>query len=646
VLGSLALVLAPLASAGGPELPAFFSDHMVFQRQTTAPMWGWTGPYEDVTVTPSWPGARKLTTRADERGRWRLELRTPGPGGPYTIAIDSVSGARVLQDVLVGEVWLAAGQSNMEWTVGPVVGEGVQDWETTAKASLDPELRIFDVANAVTAAPIDAVRGSWRAANPESVLSFSATAYFFARKLRDDLRVPVGVITADWGGTPAEAWTRRDALTPFPDFAPGLARLRALDGDPVGARAAIARERAAWWERLAMKDTVAGARASDAAAAAEPGWSALALPQTFEQHGLAAFDGVAWYRRTVAVPDAWKGKDLVVELGTIDDCDTTFWNGAPLGAHEEDGAYAAQRVYTVPAARVAAHNVIAVRVLDTGGYGGFSGGALAIGPAGGAGEPQSLAGEWQWRKGPALGDLGPMPATDALSPNEPSVLWNAMIAPLVPYAFQGVIWYQGEANVGRADQYRHLFPALITSWRSAWDRDFPFLFVQLAPFAYDGDRGAAAALRDVQRRTLGLPGTGMAVTMDIGDPADIHPKNKRDVGTRLALWALARTYHKELRYSGPLFAGAEREGAALRVYFEHAEGLTSRGDPVQHVIVAGEDRVFHPADVQIDGETLLVSCPEVPAPVAVRFGWGASDETNLWNANGLPAACFRNDDWP
>jgi sialate O-acetylesterase len=246
-----------------------------------------------------------------------------------------------------------------------------------------------------------------------------------------------------------------------------------------------------------------------------------------------------------------------------------------------------------------------------------------------------------------MAELGWPPARQASDPGTPSVLWNGMIAPLVPSAIRGVIWYQGESNRERAEQYRRLFPALIQDWRAAFGRgDFPFYFVQLAPFGYPGDTGEAARVRDAQRLALALPNTGMAVTMDIGDPADIHPLKKREVGERLALWALAKTYGRAGECSGPLHRSSRIEKNFVRVQFDHAAGLTSHGEPVRCVVIAGVDRVFHPVEARIRGEGLAVSSPNVPAPLAVRFGWGAADRTNLWNAAGLPAASFRTDDWP
>jgi len=458
------LVAFLLALGGEPKLPSFFSDHMVLQRETRVPLWGTAAPGARLEFSPEWRPAPPVVITADANGRWRAELDTPAAGGPFVIRIAHPGGTLELRDVLVGEVWLASGQSNMEWTLGPVVGSGVEGWEEALQSAHDPRLRFFQVENALAADPEDDVRGSWVQSSAESARGFSATAYFFARTLRSELAVPVGVISSEWGGTPAEAWVRADRLAEFPEFTAALVAL-------------------------------AGSQASN--------------------------------------------------------------------------------------------------------------------------------------------------------PNAPSVLWNGMIAPLVPAAIRGVIWYQGESNRERAEQYRTLFPALIRDWRAAFGRgDFPFYFVQIAPFAYEGDTGEAARLREAQGCALALPNTGMAVTMDIGDPSDIHPHKKREVGERLALWALARTYGRERECAGPLYRRMSTVGSAIRLEFEHAQGLTSRGEPVRHATIAGADRVFHPAEARIEGESLLVSCPEVRAPVAVRFGWGAADMTNLWNAAGLPASSFRTDDWP
>ena len=643
-------MLACLIPLGGElELPAIFSDHMVLQRESRVPLWGKAAPGTRLEIAPEWRHAPPVVVTSDAAGRWRAELETPASIGPFLIRITTPTGVFVLRDVQIGEVWIASGQSNMEWTLGPGVGNGVEGWQDAVAESHDPDLRFFQVENTISPVPAEDVHGGWIVAGPESAGSFSAVAYFFAHRLREELDVPVGVITSEWGGTPAEAWMRGEALTGFVDFQPELERLRAWQRDP----AAAAREQeariAAWWRALDEKDQVAGRLATTPVANDELPWTLAAMPASFEQHGLADFDGVVWYKRTVTLPREWSGKDLVVELGPIDDRDTFWWNGERVGGYEEETVWETPRVYRIPGRLVGAQDALAVRVLDTGGYGGFRGKDtdMRVHQAGDEQGSVSLAGPWLWRKSVPMSEIGWPPSREVFDPETPSVLWNGMIAPLVPYTIRGTIWYQGEANRERAGQYRTLFPALIRDWRAAFAHgDFPFYFVQIAPFGYPGDSGEAALLRDAQRLALAVPNTGMAVTMDIGNPSDIHPLEKRQVGERLAQWALAKTYGKERECSGPLYRGMSVQGKEIRIEFEHAAGLTSHDEPVRHVTIAGADRAFHPAVARIEGDALVVASPEVSAPVAVRFGWGAADGTNLWNAAGLPASSFRTDDWP
>lgn len=616
------------AAAAELRLPAFFSDHLVLQRASEAPLWGWCEPGGLVRVSASWLGGQASSARADASGRWQVTLATTTAAGPQEIVIEGGGERRVLADVLLGEVWLASGQSNMEWTLGPGVGNGVGGWQEAVAGSEDALLRFFDVANALAPAPRDDAQGEWKLASPATSGHFSATAYFFARALRRELGVPVGVISADWGGTPAEGWTSADGLAEFPEFAPGLARLAELARDPAGARARQEQALEKYWRDLASFELRVNSTDHD-----------VTLPATFEQHGEGAFDGAGSYAREVTVPAAWVGQELVLELGPIDDRDRTLWNGERIGGHEGTGDWQTPRRYTVPARLVRATNTLVVRVLDTGGLGGFHGGAGSLRLLRGS-ETFDLSGKWRWVRGADMATLGWPPSLEELAPWEPSALSNAMIAPLEPYALAGVIWYQGESNVGRHAQYRRLFAALIADWRARFRREFPFLWVQIAPFAYGGDSGQAAWLREAQRATLELPRTGMAVTMDIGDPADIHPLEKRLVGERLARHALAQSYGHELVASGPLFHSLRVEGARVLIVFESARGLRTDGKPVAHLELCGADGVWHPAESTIEDDTLVAWSAAVPAPVHARLGFGAADLLNLWNAEGLPASSF------
>ena len=324
-------------------------------------------------------------------------------------------------------------------------------------------------------------------------------------------------------------------------------------------------------------------------------------------------------------------------------------NGTHVASTHASGQWNRPRRYGVaPGVLRPGTNVVAVRVLDTGGVAGLNGKAEQMAVRRDGKRLVPLHGSWRYRKGAAMGDLPAKPAGQEIGPNDPSVLFNGMIAPLVPYGIRGAIWYQGESNRGTPLLYERVFPNMIADWRQQWGGDaFPFYFVQIAPFGYRGDTGQAGALRDAQRLTLSTPNTGMAVTMDIGDPRDIHPSNKRDVGKRLALWALAKTYGVDgLAYSGPLYRSMATEGSTIRLAFDHAEdGLVLRDAPRSYFMIAGADRRFVEARAVVDGSSIVVSSDEVREPVAVRYAWGAADEPNLFNAAGLPASSFRTDRW-
>lgn len=650
------------------RLPAIFADHMVVQRDREVPVWGWGDPGETVTVTL---GGKTAKGSVGDDGRWRVRLDRLQAGGPYALTVTAGDEALTLKDVLVGEVWIASGQSNMEWAMA-----WIKNNQAEIEAANHPNLRLFTVKKVVGEEPMDDVTGAWAPCTPENVAQFSAVAYYFGRQLNQELDVPVGMIATSWGGTPVESWISGDKLAELGDVARPILDRHARLVENYPRLMEEYRAKLAEWEKSPKAKPVyhedpgneGEAKGFAAADFDDSAWETASLPGQFDND--ESFDGAVWYRRTIQIPDAWAGKALTVELGAIDDFDVTYFNGERIGSTGKETAnhWDHPRSYTIPAERVAAGPaVIAVRAFDHFGSGGFRGTAsvMKIYPAGTqSADSLSLAGEWKMFvehrldpdavTGPNGGDGRPREPRGPNSAWRPAGLYNAMIHPLIPYAIRGAIWYQGESNADRAEQYRTLFPAMINDWRARWDQGaFPFLFVQLANYMAPSDKPedtAWAHLRDAQLHTLRtVRNTGMAIIIDIGDAEDIHPRNKVDVGLRLARWALHDVYgKKDVVKSGPLFDEVDFEKGRAEIEFDFARGLKTRdGGPVRGFTIAGEDQKFVIADAQIVGEKVVVSSPEVPKPVAVRYAWENNpDEANLVNGEGLPASPFRTDKWP
>ncbi|MGH7601070.1 MAG: sialate O-acetylesterase [bacterium] len=629
------------------KLPAIFSDNMVLQRNAKIPIWGTGKPGQQIAVKIH---QQSKTATADRDGKWRVDLAAMPTGGPYELTISGAETIR-FKNVMIGEVWLCSGQSNMEM---PLVSTWatVNNFKAEVAAANYPDLRLFIVKRAKsTKLRTDVESEGWKMCDSTSVKNFSATAYFFGRHLQQKLGVPVGLIQSAWGGTVVEAWTSSATLKTVPDMTGFVKLLATSPLDSIFDESAFAAKMAAWNRQL---DEMELSPSETAPSWINPdfddsAWSTMLLPNPWERAGLPAFDGIMKFRKVIQLPESFNKQNLQLNLGPIDDADVTYFNGAQIGA---TSIYNQHRHYRVPADLLkAGKNVLAVRVLDTGGNGGLYGKPEALNLLKDSTQAFSLTGEWRYQLGADLQKLPPRPAL-ANTPNRPTVLYNAMIAPLVPFAMRGAIWYQGESNAGRAHQYRTLFPLLIKDWRARWGQgDFPFLFVQLAnyqPVAKEPVDDSWAELREAQTMTLTLPKTGMAVTIDIGDADDIHPGNKQDVGKRLALNARRLVYGENITYSGPIYKSMKIEGNHIRLFFDHAQdGLMSKGgDNLHGFAVAGADRKFIWAEAMIDGKTVVVSSSQIAKPVAVRYAWATNPVCNLYNRAGLPASPFRTDAWP
>ncbi|WP_372014855.1 sialate O-acetylesterase [Pseudoxanthomonas sp. 10H] len=636
----LALAWPALALAAGTklELPLLFSDGAVLQRDRPLPVWGQAAPGAKVQVELD--GHRAQAVAGDD-GRWSVRLPAHAAGGPYTLVVRAGTEEKRIGDVLVGEVWLASGQSNMEWPVATTLHA-----KEDIAAAGDTALRHFKVPKSWAATPqAQLAGGQWRMATPQTVGEFSAVAYAFARELRQVLGVPVGIIDSTWGGSSIEAWMDASMLGLDAD---------ALEQKMAARRAADERVESATRARLAAWPEVDPASDAFASAQLDDGtWAPIAVPSLWEAQGYAGMNGVAWYRTRFELSAREAAAGITLGLGQIDDSDTAWVNGRRVGATAN--AYNVPRVYAVPASMLRAGlNTVAVRVEDSGGGGGIAGmpAEIFVEPAGAP--RRTLAGDWRFR-------TAAVTVSTADDKNQvDTLLYNAMIHPLQRYPLAGVIWYQGETNASAegAYRYRDQFKALIEGWRAHWQApSMPFLWAQLAAFGSGGDRLADgvvldspwATLRESQSAALALPATGQAVTIDVGDSHDIHPRDKRTVGHRLALAARHVAYgERALVHAGPVFRSAEADGAGLVLRFDAAGGaLAARGGGAPRGFeVAGADGRFHPAQARIAGDTVVLRSDAVPRPTLARYAWSDDPvQADLVGADGLPASPFRTQAW-
>jgi sialate O-acetylesterase len=656
------LVVASLAAplAAEVQVPAIFSPHAVLQADRPLPVFGTGTPGEAVTVEF---GEVRGSTTVGADGRWLVDLPPQEPSATPRMLVVAGTNRIEIPDVLVGEVWLCSGQSNMEW---PLVATA-KSAEFIAAAT-DPLIRVFKVPHVVASDPKSDGPGRWTVSSPQVAGNFTAVGYHLARRLRSELNVPVGILDINWGGTRIEPWIPKADARGDATLAAAIdawdARVAAHRGKSEAERAAdaAAREKAwrdgavAWLDAGLAQDPGVKGRWMDGGG---EGWKPAELPAEWASidRALAGVDGTIWFRRSVEIPAAWAGKTLELHLGAIDDADRTWFAGTGVGATGID--WTARRVYSVPGELVkGGPSTLAVACVDTSGGGGLLGPAeeMWIAPPGSAASERiRLDGAWSWRRGGGIPKgrppAKPEPDPTEPSPSHPSAIWNAMGAWVAPYAIRGATWYQGESNAGEAEAYRGHLSRLIAAWRAAFrDPQMPFGVVQLAAFMKakpdEPVEGGWADLRESQRLVAAeVPKVGLVVALDIGDADDIHPRDKDTVGQRLFLWSLADAYGREGTAEGPDFREIEVEGGEIEIEFANADGLRTRdGKPPAGFAIAGKDGVFRWANARIDGDEVIVSHPDVPEPVAVRYAWQNNPVmANLVNGAGLPASSFRSD---
>lgn len=638
----LVLLISVNAVFATVTLPKIFGDNMVLQRHKPVNIWGWAAPGEKITVQFN---QQKKTVVTNKKGKWQLQLQPENAGGPYQLLVTGKNKISI-KNVLVGEVWICSGQSNMEM---PVAGWGrINDYEKEIAAADYAFIRHIKVPNTVSGDLKDDITGGdWKVCSPQTAGDFSATAYFFARELYNKLKVPIGLINSSWGGTQSEAWTSKEGFAQNGQFKDIAAAMQAGNVE-----AQIKKRSEAVLENIKKaqgnfddKATIAEWKNSNFN---DSKWLPMNLPGAWEERGFAGLDGIAWFRKTITISEADAGKPAVLELAKIDDEDETYINGIKVGGIAK---WDEPRKYSIPAGILkAGKNVIAVRVIDNQGGGGIYGDAAAMQLTIDK-RVLPLAGEWLFR----VESITANGANAGIGPNDfPGLLFNGMINPLLPFTIKGAIWYQGESNAGRAYQYRTAFPLMITDWRQHFNQgDFPFLFVQLATFGSSTANSNAgsnwAELREAQQLTLSLPNTGMAVTTDIGDPKDIHPKNKQDVGKRLAFIALHDVYEQPGEFTGPVFQSAKTSGQQMELSFTHTGSgwlIKDKYGYIKGFEIAGADKKFYFARATIKGDRIVVLSDDVLQPVAVRYNWADdASEGNLFNKENFPAAPFRTDDW-
>lgn len=618
------------------RLPKLISDHMVLQRDEPLQIWGWASPKEKITLQFD---QKTYKTSADAAGKWAIALPAHKAGTGYAMVLKGKNEIR-LTDIAFGDVWLCSGQSNMVINMERVKERFPKD---IASANY-PEIRNFFVSTLtnLNGPAEDFPKGEWKTASPENVLSFGAVAYFFAREIYQKHKVPIGIMNSSVGGTPIEAWVSesgfkdfesiRKTITQNKDTSYVNALARVANAIPPHRPAADAGQQEHW----------------ESDAYLPKGWRNFNIPGYWEDQGLRALDGVVWFRKTINVPQHWAGKPAKLYMGRIVDADEMYVNGRKIGNITYQ--YPPRR-YEIPSELLkAGQNTFVIRVTNTSGKGGFVPDKPYFMTTGS--DTIDLKGTWQYKVGAVFPPGQGAPPARLVHQNQPTALYNAMIAPALPMKIKGFIWYQGESNTGNPEPYNALLPALIHDWRALWHDDrLPFLVAQLPNFQdidFTPAESNIALLREAQNKALALPNTAVTVTIDLGEWNDIHPLNKKGVGERLALAARNLAYgEKQVVYSGPVLKSHSVDNGRVLLTFDHVgEGIVSSDDEaLRWFAVAGSDRKFYWAEAEILGkDRIALRSEQVKSPEYVRYAWQDNPEgVNFYNSAGLPASPFRTD---
>lgn len=628
-------VAAAKAASAQPFLSPIFADNMVLQRGKINTLWGWSEPGDHIVVEV---GGNSASGTAGSDRRWEVRITPPPAGGPYTVRISGRQHIE-LKNVLVGDVWLCGGQSNMQLPL-----KFARNGEEEVKAANQPEIRFFNVADHVAYHRTDVLQGSWKVVTPETASFVSAVGYYFAHRIHEELKVPIGLVVDAMGGTPAEAWTSAASLRPIHDFD---APLEELDKLAAAGAPEYGNYVMHWYDQFDV-----GLKTKwESPALDDSGWKAATIPGGFAELGVPETPAIVWFRREVVLPDPLPVGRSLLFLGSIERMDTAWINGTQVGA----SAWVENpRVYFIPDGVLkAGRNVLVLRVLKTKPEGGFLAKAADLHLTLGDKSSIPLAGAW---KGKLSLDARPpqsLPISYENWPVMPTVLYEGMLRPVAPLAISGVLWYQGEQNSERGWYYRRVLPAMIADWRKLFGQgDFPFYIVSLPAFKHrsaepvNGDPWAET--RESQALVAStVSNSCLAVTIDTGDPDNIHAQEKQPVGDRLARCALAGYYGKHVVATGPTVASVERLPGEIRIHFAHTDGgLVTRGEKLEEFSIAGDDHVWHWATARIEADTVVVLSKDVPSPKEVRYAWQSNPAATLFNGAGLPAAPFRTDTWP